>query len=78
MGQDHIFCYFVITELEDFGLRVNSLSLYNQSLPFKKGLYIDQTHTAQVHINLDHDHQLYMVSIPPLNESVTMCVVPIQ
>ena len=65
-------------ELEDSGPTVNSQSLSNQLLPFKKHLNVDQAHAAQVHVNIDRDYQLWMVSIPPLNELVTIRVVAIQ
>jgi len=48
----------VVTELEDFGSTINSLSLSNQLLPFEKGPYVDQAHAAQVHVSLDRNHQL--------------------
>ena len=57
---------------------VGSLSLSNQSLPSKKGLYVDQAHTAQVYVNLDRDHQLKIVSIPSLDELVSIRVVVIE
>ncbi|KIM61742.1 hypothetical protein SCLCIDRAFT_25701 [Scleroderma citrinum Foug A] len=46
-----ILCCFVIIELENFGVTIHWFSVSNQTLPLKKGFFVDQAHA--LHVSLD-------------------------
>ena len=52
MRQDRVLSRFVIAKFEDVGATIHSLSTSNQTLPLKKGIYVDQAHAAQMRVSL--------------------------